>query len=212
MATDRWIRVSDEDRQGAVELLSEAYAVGRLSREELDERVTAAYSARTCGELRDLSADLPLPPARTGLPSDIVASRRVPRRAGRLVGQLIWIFFCARAGGRSGRAGEPRSRVVGRDADTHRAAAADIGERHQQVAKHPRGNAIGPPRSGKRRPAAAVLEHDSRNSAQANQFAGRQGRTDVDTSLVRRGSLSYLAQRCHVGGPPRRAAAPLDRA
>ena len=93
MATDRWIRVSDQDRQGAVELLSEAYAVGRLSREELDERVTAAYSARTCGELRDLSADLPLPSARTGLPSDIVASRRVSRRASRFVGQLIWIFF-----------------------------------------------------------------------------------------------------------------------
>ena len=67
--------------------------MGRLSREELDERVTAAYSARTCGELRDLSADLPLPSARTGLPSDIVASRRVSRRASRFVGQLIWIFF-----------------------------------------------------------------------------------------------------------------------
>src|SRR5712671_6143612 len=94
MATDRWIRASDQDRHSAVELLSEAYAVGRLNREELDERVTAAYSAKTYGELRDLTADLPLPAARAGLPSDMVASRRVPRRAsGRLIGQMIWIFF-----------------------------------------------------------------------------------------------------------------------
>ncbi len=94
MATDRWIRVSDQDRHSAVELLSEAYAVGRLNREELEERVTVAYSAKTYGELRDLTADLPLPAARAGLPSDMVASRRVPRGAGgRLTGQMIWIFF-----------------------------------------------------------------------------------------------------------------------
>jgi hypothetical protein len=94
MGTNRWIRVSDQDRQCVVEWLSEAYAVGRLSREEFDERFAAAYSARTYGELRDLTADLPLPAARTRLPSDIVASRRVPRRASqRLIGQWIWIFF-----------------------------------------------------------------------------------------------------------------------
>jgi len=50
--------VSDQDRENAVELLIEAYAVGRLSREELDERAIAAYSATTWGELRDLTADL----------------------------------------------------------------------------------------------------------------------------------------------------------
>jgi hypothetical protein len=94
MGTNRWIRVSDQDRQCVVELLSEAYAVGRLSREEFDERFAAAYSARTCGELRDLTADLPLPAARTGLPSDIVTSRRTPRSASRrLIVQLIWAFF-----------------------------------------------------------------------------------------------------------------------
>lgn len=94
MGANRWIRVSDQDRLSAGEVLSEAYAVGRLSREELDERLAAAYSAKTCGELRDLTADLPLPAARTGLPSDIAASRRVPQSASRrLTGQLIWTFF-----------------------------------------------------------------------------------------------------------------------
>ena len=68
--------------------------MGRLSREELDERLAVAYSAKTCGELRDLTADLPLPAARTGLPSDIVTSRRTPQSASRrLIVQLIWTFF-----------------------------------------------------------------------------------------------------------------------
>lgn len=59
MATDRGMRASDQDRESAAQFLSEAYAVGRLSREELDERAAAVYSATTWGELRDLTADLP---------------------------------------------------------------------------------------------------------------------------------------------------------
>lgn len=94
MATDRWFRASDQDRQSAVELLSEGYAVGRLHREELDERATLAYSATTWGELRDLTADLPLPPARTGPLPHSGASRHAPPRASqRLVSLLIWMFF-----------------------------------------------------------------------------------------------------------------------
>jgi hypothetical protein len=93
MTTDRWIRVSDQDRQSAFELFSEAYAVGRLSREDLDKRVTAAYSAKTYGELRDLTADLPRP-APTGLPTETMASCRAPQRASRrLVSVMIWMFF-----------------------------------------------------------------------------------------------------------------------
>lgn len=94
MTTDRWIRVSDQDRQCAVELLSEAYAAGRLSREDLDERVTAAYLARTSGELRDLTADLPCPVAPTGPLPEPVASRRAPQRASRLlVSVMVSMFF-----------------------------------------------------------------------------------------------------------------------
>ena len=106
MAADRAMRASDQDRESTAELLSEAYAVGRLSREEFDERVTAAYSAKTCGELRDLTADLPLPAARTGLPSDIVASRRGPRSANRgMIGQLIWGFVLPLGAGLAGSFG-----------------------------------------------------------------------------------------------------------
>ena len=43
--------------------------------------------------MRDLTADLPLPAARTGLPSDIVASPHVPQSSNRYtIRQLIWGF------------------------------------------------------------------------------------------------------------------------
>jgi Domain of unknown function (DUF1707) len=94
MAAERSIRASDQDRESAAELLSEAYAVGRLSREELDERAAAAYSAKTWGELRDLTADLLAPPAGIGFPSDTAASQPGPRAADRhLIGQIIWGFL-----------------------------------------------------------------------------------------------------------------------
>jgi hypothetical protein len=100
MAADRAMRASDQDRESAVELLRQAYIEGRLSREELDERAAAVYSATTRGDLRDLTADLPPAPPRTGLPSDIVASRRGPRSAERrLGGQLIWTVVLPLAAG-----------------------------------------------------------------------------------------------------------------
>ena len=52
---------SDTDRERATVRLSDHYAEGRLTREELDERVTAALSARTFGDLRRVMADLPEP-------------------------------------------------------------------------------------------------------------------------------------------------------
>ena len=74
-------------------MVSEAYAVGRLSREELDKRATAAYSATTWGELHDLTADLALAARRTALPSVAVASPRAPRRTHRgLPRQMTWIY------------------------------------------------------------------------------------------------------------------------
>lgn len=80
-------------------VLSEAYAVGRLSRDEFDERCTAAYSARTHGELQDLTADLPARPE-CGSPSDIVARREAARRA---FAPMMWICLIALAAGLAGR-------------------------------------------------------------------------------------------------------------
>jgi hypothetical protein len=55
------IRISDADRERIVERLREHYAVGRLTSDELDERVTAALSAKTYGDLRAVMTDLPEP-------------------------------------------------------------------------------------------------------------------------------------------------------
>jgi Domain of unknown function (DUF1707) len=62
MATDDPIRASDADREVVVGTLREAYTVGRLSMDEFDERMTAAYASKTWGELRELTADLPVQP------------------------------------------------------------------------------------------------------------------------------------------------------
>jgi DNA-binding PadR family transcriptional regulator len=58
-AANERIRVSDRDRERATARLRDSFAEGRLTREELDERITAALSARTVGDLRRLTADLP---------------------------------------------------------------------------------------------------------------------------------------------------------
>jgi hypothetical protein len=52
-------RASDSEREDTVVRLREAAAEGRLTVEELDERIDAAYAATTRAELEPLTADLP---------------------------------------------------------------------------------------------------------------------------------------------------------
>jgi hypothetical protein len=63
---DETLRAADRDRDDVAQILREQYAEGRLTMEEYDERSTAAVHAKTMGELRALTADLPAPaePAR----------------------------------------------------------------------------------------------------------------------------------------------------
>jgi hypothetical protein len=53
------IRVSDHERERAVETLRLHFAAGRLESDELEERIALAYDARTRGDLKRLLADLP---------------------------------------------------------------------------------------------------------------------------------------------------------
>jgi hypothetical protein len=53
------LRASDADREQAAELVRTGYADGRLTRAELDERLSAAYAAGTVAQLRGVTADLP---------------------------------------------------------------------------------------------------------------------------------------------------------
>ena len=84
---DDHIRVSDADRERVTGRLREHFAEGRLTSDELDERVSAALNAKTFADLRPLMADLPEPvpappraahPRPTG-PPPWVAYRRGPR-------------------------------------------------------------------------------------------------------------------------------------
>jgi hypothetical protein len=88
---DDRIRASDADRDRVTARLREHFAEGRLTQAELDERITAALNAKTLGDLRRVTADLPEPgvapwaasgagprPQRTG-PPFVVARRRGPR-------------------------------------------------------------------------------------------------------------------------------------
>lgn len=67
---DERIRTSDADRDRVTARLRDHYAEGRLTRDELDERIAAALNAKTFGDLRRVLADLPEP--------TLVAPRRVP--------------------------------------------------------------------------------------------------------------------------------------
>ncbi len=60
------LRIGDADRESAVDLLGEHYALGRLTREEFDERSDAVWSARTRGDLATVFADLPVRTPGTG--------------------------------------------------------------------------------------------------------------------------------------------------
>ena len=70
---DDRMRVSDADRETVTARLRDHYAEGRLTQDELDERVSAALSAKTFGDLRSLTTDLPGP-----VP---VPPRTAPRRS-----------------------------------------------------------------------------------------------------------------------------------
>src|ERR1700759_5849867 len=61
------MRISDSARGQVAAQLRDYYAEGRLTNEELAERVTAALNAKTAGDLRRLMTDLPSPaPAAAG--------------------------------------------------------------------------------------------------------------------------------------------------
>ena len=55
------MRVSDSDRERAADLLREAAGHGRITMDELDERLEVAYTAKTYGDLAAVTRDLPQP-------------------------------------------------------------------------------------------------------------------------------------------------------
>ena len=87
------LRASHEDRDRVVELLRVAAGDGRLTAEELDERLEAALTARTYGELAVLIRDLPAapgfaPPTQVSGPKDLV---RIDCRSGSAKRDGRWV-------------------------------------------------------------------------------------------------------------------------
>src|SRR5690242_14742932 len=74
------LRVSDADRERVAEHLRFAAGEGRLTVEELDERLDAAFAARTRADLDAVTAVLPAPPAHavTAVPTGVPALPVVP--------------------------------------------------------------------------------------------------------------------------------------
>lgn len=62
------LRASHADRDGTVEMLRAAAGEGRLTPEELDERLEAALTAKTLSELAALTTDLPARTSEPGQP------------------------------------------------------------------------------------------------------------------------------------------------
>ncbi len=62
LSRDPGLRASDAERESTVDLLREQSSAGRLDLEELEQRVGAAYAARTRGDLVALVSDLPATP------------------------------------------------------------------------------------------------------------------------------------------------------
>lgn len=72
---------SDGDRDKTVNVLREAFAEGRLTQPEFEERLTQAHTARTYGDLAVITTDLPALPAHPAVPA-------VPERPSRISDNL----------------------------------------------------------------------------------------------------------------------------
>ena len=57
---DDGFRAADADRERVAVALREEMVVGRLTMEEFEDRLSRAYAAKTWGELRALTTDLPV--------------------------------------------------------------------------------------------------------------------------------------------------------
>ena len=77
------VRVGDPERLRIVDELQRHYVLGRLTQDELDQRVSRSLAARTFGDLEDVVNDLPFEPPPAASESS-AASSKSPRDIGDL--------------------------------------------------------------------------------------------------------------------------------
>ena len=114
------LRASDDDRERTADQLRQAAAQGRITVDELEERLQSAYAARTQGELAPIVADLPAAPERR--------VSRLPVRRGE--GGTRWLVSIMGGHDRTGHWRiAPRLTIInvmgGSDLDLHEAELAD---------------------------------------------------------------------------------------
>ena len=74
------IRASDADRERVVEILRQHSVEGRITADEFEERMAAAYEAKTLGALAELTTDLPVDLAEHAQRQRELARKAKPRR------------------------------------------------------------------------------------------------------------------------------------
>lgn len=92
------LRASDAERESAVGRLRVAAMEGRLTAEELAERVSAAYDARWRSQLDMLTVDVTPPPVPQAQPSaPVFVAPRAPRTNGLAIASvilgLVWMWW-----------------------------------------------------------------------------------------------------------------------
>ncbi len=87
----RGVKASDEDREQLIAELNEHTVAGRLTTDELERRVQAAYAARSTGELDALRRDLPVPSRQVAL-QHTVRRRQLTRRMMQESGGSLGVF------------------------------------------------------------------------------------------------------------------------
>lgn len=97
LAAHAHLRAGDAERQLVLDELGEAFAAGRLTRAEHDERSAAALQAQTLGDLPPLLADLVRPdaPGAALVPRDL--GQRAVQKFERERREAIWGFLSSSA-------------------------------------------------------------------------------------------------------------------
>lgn len=87
------LRASHEDRDAVIETLRVAAGDGRLTAEELDERLEIAFNAKTYGELAVLTSDLPVSPGTSAVAPDVTPKEvvRIDCRSGHVARDGRWV-------------------------------------------------------------------------------------------------------------------------
>jgi len=99
MALNPDIRASDSDRDRVAAALREHCALGRITMDELNERLEATYEAKTLGELQEVTSDLPEEDLyERPVPATSAHSSGLPARRGGMGGlransHVAWVTF-----------------------------------------------------------------------------------------------------------------------